>query len=76
MDKIVLTKKQFDRWFNSTSSRSWQSLVAESQKLELIERWAVYDADGEYLITYESKEIAICNYPTAKHRIVLLREVV
>jgi hypothetical protein len=85
MDKITLTKKQFSNVWNKPSESmlgediAWQSLVAESQKPELIERWAVMISNGTWdysFITLEDAEKYMKNnYPTTA-RIVHLREVV
>ena len=84
MDKITLTKKQFERWEDSLGSKGilfhtrWDSLVAESQKPELIERWAVTGNEFETRIFKTEKDAEDwcayhCNNP---YRIVHLKEVV
>ncbi len=81
-DKIVLTKKQFERWFERISSGdNWGELVAESQKPELIERWCLFTKAGSYYGSYRLKEHAEEEAETERalkygpFRIVLLREV-
>jgi hypothetical protein len=80
-DKITITKKQFERWMKNLPfenvDTSWQSLVAESQKPELIERWAVFGGDGISGGIFETKEYAVLVAKESKNsRIVHLREVV
>jgi hypothetical protein len=82
MDKITLTKKAFIRWVSSmgfkdedNQNHSWQSLVAESQRPELIERWATVNKQGMVVGTYlfedQARKEALDYY-----RVILLREVV
>jgi len=70
MDKITLTKKQFERWLKQSTlvtheknmwrypilAEQWSALVAESQRPELIERWAVFNEHGDCWFSANSKE--------------------
>lgn len=60
MDKITLTRKAFERWRNQDlmNDLTWKSLVAESQKPELIERWAVVLENANFFVPYDTKEEA------------------
>lgn len=55
-----LTKKQFDQWMHKGEQEEhayeWQSLVAESQKPERIEAWAVVYNDGSKTIHHDNVE--------------------
>lgn len=79
-DKIVLTKKQFERWYLTSEKRltlddMWPTLILESQKPELIERWCVIRDDGAFCAIYSDKQSALRDYPTVEYRVILLREV-
>ena len=76
--EIKLTKAQFDRWFKSDAKidkNDWERLVAETEKPELIEAWAVSYNDG-LIVGYCTEKEALENAKTYNGgRVVKLREV-
>jgi len=84
-DKITLTKKAFLRWCddnftweNKIKDHAWSEVVAESQRPELIERWAIVVfskiLDRSFVTLKEAEEFVEKEYPI-NGRIVHLREV-
>lgn len=79
MDKITLTKAAFLRWINNRKEvGTWETLVTESQRPELIELWAVVHIQSGNCMHYSDvKEFAERWIgDTGGYRIVHLKEVV
>jgi len=88
MEKITISKKQFDIWVRNYfptrefMERAWSALVAESQKPDLIERWCIVSKKDPYgaLMFYTTEDLAKRDLDSWKDPynfyIIKLREVV